>query len=145
MPGKKFPADDKQEIAQLNRRLDSMLTADSSEGIRQPYRVEPTTILSHSPTKLFAFDPNTIDESGWRSLGIRDRTIKTIMNYRNKGGMFRTQHDLGKMYGLSPADFGRLQPFIRIKSNGTEARVWKAVNNYSFKERDSTRNLRYPI
>ena len=35
---------------------------------------------------LFEFDPNTINEAGWKRLGLRDKTIQTIQNYLNKGG-----------------------------------------------------------
>ncbi|OQP46662.1 helix-hairpin-helix domain-containing protein [Niastella populi] len=62
----------------------------------------------------FPFDPNTLDAEGWRRLGIPDRTVRTIINYRAKGGRFRNASDVKKMYGLKAADFERLAPFIRI-------------------------------
>jgi competence protein ComEA len=64
---------------------------------------------------LFPFDPNTLDVVGWKKLGIPDRTIRTIINYRTKGGRFRNAGDLQKMYGLKAADFERLAPFVRIE------------------------------
>jgi DNA uptake protein ComE-like DNA-binding protein len=63
---------------------------------------------------LFSFDPNTLDEDGWKKLGISERTIKTILNYRNRGGIFKKKEDLQKIYGLRANDFQRLEPFIQI-------------------------------
>ena len=53
---------------------------------------------SNSNVTLFRFDPNTLDEAGWKKLGLPERTVRTILNYRNKGGKFRTVADLQKMY-----------------------------------------------
>jgi competence protein ComEA len=63
---------------------------------------------------LFPFDPNTLNEAGWKKLGINDRTISTIQHYKSKGGRFRNAGDLQKMYGLKKADFDRLAPYIQI-------------------------------
>jgi competence ComEA-like helix-hairpin-helix protein len=64
--------------------------------------------------KLFKFDPNTLPESGFRELGLRDRTISTLVNYRNKGGQFRKPEDLGKIYGLRRTEYLRLLPYVII-------------------------------
>ena len=69
-----------------------------------------------SAKHLFRFDPNTLDKEGWKELGLRDRTIQTIINYRNKGGRFRKPEDLQKMYGLHQDEFVRLRPYIAISS-----------------------------
>lgn len=68
------------------------------------------------PATLFRFNPNTLDEAGWKKLGLPERTVRTILNYRNKGGRFRTVADLQKMYSLKPADFERLQPYVQIEA-----------------------------
>ncbi len=72
--------------------------------------------------KLFVFDPNTINEAQWLTLGIQPRTVKTIINYRNKGGKFRDATDIQKIWGISPSDAKRLMPFIHITSMETNAR-----------------------
>jgi len=68
--------------------------------------------------ELFYFDPNTLSADGWQQLGLREKTIRTIQNYRDKGGKFRTPEDLQKIYGLFPDEFARLAPFITIGSGG---------------------------
>jgi DNA uptake protein ComE-like DNA-binding protein len=63
---------------------------------------------------LFAFDPNTIDENGWKKLGLRAKTVQTIMKYRAGGGKFFKDEDLKKIYGLKPSEYERLVPYIQI-------------------------------
>ena len=67
--------------------------------------------------ELFYFDPNTITGSEWKRLGLRDKTIKTIENYRNKGGRFYKPEDLQRIYGLHDDEYERLKPYIKIGSN----------------------------
>jgi competence protein ComEA len=74
------------------------------------------TTNTRVPATLFPFDPNTLDASGWKKLGLPDRTVRTILNYRNKGGRFRNTADLQKMYGLKQADFERLKQYVQIEA-----------------------------
>lgn len=69
---------------------------------------------------LFYFDPNILDKNGWRKLGLRDKTIQTILNYRDKGGRFKKPEDLQRIYGLAKKDYERLVPYIRIQSDRVE-------------------------
>src|SRR5882724_8642033 len=36
---------------------------------------------NQSKGELFYFDPNTLSQDGWKKLGLRDKTIQTILNY----------------------------------------------------------------
>lgn len=65
--------------------------------------------------ETFAFDPNSATENDWMRLGISDRTTRTILNYRNKGGKFRTAEDLRKIWGIRKEDADRLIPFVQIE------------------------------
>lgn len=65
--------------------------------------------------ELFYFDPNTLNESGWKKLGLRDKTIATIKNYLSKGGKFYKPEDIGKIWGISSEDAARLIPFVQIE------------------------------
>lgn len=69
---------------------------------------------------LFAFDPNTANEAEWKRLGIRDKTIQTIFNYRSKGGKFFKPEDLQRIYGLRSVDYERLKPYVQIASQRKE-------------------------
>lgn len=60
----------------------------------------------------FPFNPNTITEDEWRQIGLIDRQIRNIMNYKAKGGKFYSKSDLGKLYTISEEDYAQLEPFI---------------------------------
>ncbi|GAA4303151.1 helix-hairpin-helix domain-containing protein [Compostibacter hankyongensis] len=70
---------------------------------------------------LFHFDPNSLADSGWQRLGVSPRVARTIRHYREAGGRFYKPEDLQKIYGLSPAMYKRLLPYVRLK-NAEEAR-----------------------
>ncbi len=63
---------------------------------------------------LFPFDPNTVSEQDWARLGLPARTIRTILNYRSKGGQFRSPEDIRKIWGLRQDDADRLVPYVQI-------------------------------
>ncbi len=70
--------------------------------------------------ELFPFDPNTATEGDFLRLGLPKWTIKSILNYRAKGGKFRSAADFRKIYNLDEEDYLRLEPYITI---GTVAAV----------------------
>ena len=62
----------------------------------------------------FTFDPNTASEADFTKMGLPAKKIKTIINYRNKGGKFFQKEDLKKIYGITQREFEQLEPFISI-------------------------------
>lgn len=66
---------------------------------------------------MFNFDPNTLPAEGWKKLGLRDKTIATILNFRNKGGKFREAADIKKIWGLFPDEAERLLPYVQIAAS----------------------------
>jgi len=60
----------------------------------------------------FPFNPNTMTEEEGRRIGLTDRQIRNIINYRDKGGKFYSKSDLAKLYTISEEDFAQLEPFI---------------------------------
>ncbi len=69
---------------------------------------------SHKDPEYFPFDPNTATEQDFIKLGLPAHTIRGILNYRSKGGVFRKKEDFAKIYTLSEADYERLEPYITI-------------------------------
>ena len=63
---------------------------------------------------LFPFDPNTLSGDSLQLLGIRGRTVRNLLKYREKGGRFYKKDDLRKIYGLRAATYERLAPYVRI-------------------------------
>jgi len=77
--------------------------------------------------ELFVFDPNTLDSAGWKRLGIREKTITTILKYRGKGGRFRKPEDLQRIYGLPPALLERLMSYIKIEGKADSPPLDRSV------------------
>jgi competence protein ComEA len=89
------------------------------------------------PVRLFYFDPNSISESDWEQLGLREKIIKTIRNFLLKGGRFYKAADLKKIYGLKAEEFERISPYVKISSTSKEpatARYEQDVGKPSFKK-----------
>ena len=95
------------------------------------YDKRKSSYNENSTTKgeLFYFDPNTISTSDWKRLGLRDKTIKTIENYLNKGGHFYKPVDLQKIYGLHEDEYERLKPYIKIESNPSKTNQELVLTN----------------
>lgn len=66
---------------------------------------------------LFYFDPNKATADDWKKLGVREKTIGTILKYRSKGGRFYKPEDLKRIYGLRPEEVERLLPYVAIAEN----------------------------
>lgn len=77
------------------------------------------------PQNLFYFNPNTIGAEELSQLGLTDRSIKTWLNYRKKGGRFYRKEDLQKLYNLSALDYQRLAPYVVLEAT--------KPSNYSIK------------
>jgi competence protein ComEA len=86
---------------------------------------------------LFYFDPNTLDSAGWQRIGLRDKTINTILNYRNKGGRFKQPEDLRKIYGLQKEEADLLIPYVQIKSQTNEQHEQTQKNSNENKQTES--------
>ncbi|MGB3077416.1 MAG: helix-hairpin-helix domain-containing protein [Chitinophagales bacterium] len=72
------------------------------------------TNIIESELQLFPFDPNSLAENGWKSLGVPEKNIRTILKYRSKGGKFFKKEDLKMIYGFRESDFNRLEPYIQF-------------------------------
>jgi len=66
--------------------------------------------------KFFYFDPNALDSIQGLQLGLSSKQMRTLYNYRNKGGRFYQKEDLLKWYGLSENQAKTLLPWVRIHS-----------------------------
>ena len=71
---------------------------------------------SEDAENLFEFDPNSATEADLADLGLSDRCINHIANYRNKGGIFYSRDDLLKINDFSKEDYLRLRKYIRINN-----------------------------
>ena len=70
---------------------------------------------------LFPFNPNTMTEEEGRRLGLTESQIRNVLNYRDKGGQFRIQSDLGRLFTISEEDYLRLEPYIDLPKQRQQA------------------------
>jgi len=96
-----------EELADFERNLirnhDTVLQVNQS--------ISPVTVEA---PELFSFDPNTISAGDLKRIGMDNKTIRTLVNYRLHGGKFRKNEDLAKIYGLSQKQYDQLRPYIEI-------------------------------
>jgi competence ComEA-like helix-hairpin-helix protein len=113
---------------ELQAELDEYKTKQLQKNDRSNFiSVRDTTAKDTSEKKVFYFDPNTLDVDGFTKLGLDQKVIHTIINYRNKGGYFKAPEDMRKIYGLLNADADRLIPYVRIvSSNNKQKEVLKS-------------------
>jgi competence ComEA-like helix-hairpin-helix protein len=67
--------------------------------------------------RLFSFNPNSVSEEELMSLGLSKKVANNIINYRAKGGRFKTPADFKKIYGLREEDYARLEAYLNFESN----------------------------
>jgi DNA uptake protein ComE-like DNA-binding protein len=68
---------------------------------------------------LFPFDPNTLDSTGFITLGLKPKTTHFLLNWRRKGKIFYKKEDLKPLYTLKPEEYTRLEPYIAINTPRT--------------------------
>ena len=78
-------------------------------------RYERKTDKKDENYTLFTFDPNKADSITFSKLGLKPYTISSIVNYRKKGGVFRTGADFAKIYSITSEKFAELEPYIAIE------------------------------
>jgi len=116
-------AEFENELAKLNiEKTDSAksFTKNYKDDLSDDYSSNDRKKYEPVKAEVFYFDPNTATSADWTRLGLRDKTIQTIHNYLSKGGKFYKPADIGKIWGMTPADVQRLMPYVSIKSDHPE-------------------------
>lgn len=114
IPERKFDLEPfRQEIERFKA---AMAEADSLKRLEAELTVtQGHADLSAFLAAPFRFDPNTLDAESWRMTGLDERTIQSILRYRQKGGKFRERSDLKKIYSMQDSVYMLLEPYINIK------------------------------
>ena len=92
--------------------LDSLLALRNAALQEQQQNTAENTVREAAVLTPFPFNPNTMTEEEGRRLGLTDRQIRNIINYRDKGGKFYSKGDLAKLYTISEEDYAQLEPYI---------------------------------
>ncbi len=77
-------------------------------------RLNQYIIERYDSIELFHFNPNKIGKEQFKQLGLTEKQIRTILNYRNKGGRFYKKDDFRKIYGIRYKQYQILKPYILL-------------------------------
>ena len=75
---------------------------------------DEVSLAESKVSKLFAFDPNTIDSTTLVSFGIKAWKVKNFIHYRKAGKVFHSADDMLDTYGWTEEDIKPLRPYIHI-------------------------------
>jgi competence protein ComEA len=96
--------------------------------------------ISHIKPLALAENYNYADVSSttFKELGLREKTIKMICNYRRKGGHFYKPEDFAKVWTLSKQEFDQLKDFIKVVSYGSPSKSsYQAIQHIDWNTIDS--------
>lgn len=92
-------------------------------------RGELDLTLARQKLKPFPFDPNAMKKEDWEKMGLTEKQIRNIENYKAKGGQFTSREGFKKLYTLSDAEFEILEPYIVIEVSKDETRPNRTKKN----------------
>ncbi|MBO9673717.1 MAG: helix-hairpin-helix domain-containing protein [Sphingobacteriaceae bacterium] len=108
-----------KDAPELLAQIQKITIADEKYANNLHDRIENSS--PEKTTRLFNFDPNTLDADGWQALGLSPKQAKAIINYTAKGGKFYKPEDLQKMYTISPKMYERILPYVKIAEGNLNA------------------------
>lgn len=85
------------------------------------HAMDEVAVIAPENIRLFTFDPNTLDSTGFITIGLRPKTTHMLLNWRRKGKIFYKKEDLKPLYTLTEAEYNRIVPFIAINNNNHSA------------------------
>lgn len=94
----------------------------------------------------FKFNPNTISDEGWLSLGLNKGQVRTIRKYIDKGGKFRRAEEVFKIKVVDETLWKELIPYIElenIKTLATPTAVLKDSNIISEIDKEKLKEERF--
>jgi competence protein ComEA len=66
---------------------------------------------------LVAFDPNKVDSVILIKMGVPEKVVSNWVKYLGKGGRFRKNDEVKKIFGMTPGLFGRLDSLMVIRAD----------------------------
>lgn len=91
-------------LRRLNEKREEVIFAQSSDSL-----IDESNVKS-IPT----FNPNEFTLEIGDLIGLSEKQSQSILNYINKGGVFRKKEDFKKMYVISSEKYEELEPYILL-------------------------------
>ncbi|NNK81101.1 MAG: hypothetical protein HKO93_06360 [Flavobacteriales bacterium] len=88
------------------------------------------------PSPIY-FDPNTLDSTGYVSLGFSPKQASSINRYFERGGRVNKVEDFKRIYVVNDFMFDRLKDYIRIESVTKVASSQDISDNVESQEKES--------
>ncbi|CAN5446034.1 helix-hairpin-helix domain-containing protein [soil metagenome] len=107
------PGDHSKEDRELDSLL-ATLTFLKVDSVDSRKKSRNATLPAVIVIPFYSFDPNTITEEEFITLGLSSYLASRIGRYREKGGKFKKKEDLQRIYGMDSAWFKKASPWIRI-------------------------------
>ena len=105
-------------------------------------KFENTNKKEDRKATYFSFNPNTISKEQWAKLGFKDWQIKTIFNYKDKGGSWKSKADVKKIFGLAETDYNKLESFILLPNEILKPETLSSKKDYNKKVNINTANAK---
>ena len=114
-----FLIQEKQNDASVTSQLDSTNSNQekdaSSAKIHHATKSHPLYSKEEGMVhELFPFDPNTASAEDFERLGLESWQARSIIRFREKGGIFSRPSDFARVYGITKRTYEVLLPFIQI-------------------------------
>ncbi len=86
------------------------------------------------------FNPNDYSYENWQKLGLSDKQIQTVFNYKKSLQGFKSKAQFRKCYGISEELYLKIEPFIDLPDSHQSARAYASIdrsnnNTYSSKQK----------
>lgn len=110
---------------QLKQQADSMavyrqfIAHIEQKELEQEKRFTTYDVQKKQELSPISFNPNQVDSTTLRKIGLPDWMVRNIMRYRAQGGKFKKAEDFRKIYGLTEEQYQALQPYIYIAKEDT--------------------------
>ena len=91
----------------------------------------------YKPVKLFSFNPSNVSKDEMLLLGLSEKQIGIIENFRNKGGKFYNKESFKNIYTITEEQYYTLEPYIQISKTTYQ-------NNYSQNKYPQNTNYQKP-
>ena len=101
--------------------LDSLREKHRFESFEKRYNSYYKEKNKEQACKLFPFDPNVLDSTGFVALGLKPYVVSNILKYRKKGGQFRDKESFSRVYGIPEEKYRKLEAYISISSGDFQA------------------------
>jgi DNA uptake protein ComE-like DNA-binding protein len=107
-----------------NRKIDYSRESKTLDSLIALWEIAPRDTaklkrVHRQKRELFLFNPNIASAEELKRLGFPEFLAKRVVTYRQKGGKFNTNADLGKIYGMDSLLFNSLKNYVLIPKHRT--------------------------